>query len=360
MFRKKQKPQHLPQDHRFLSHKPNSGAPATVSDEVIPRITNETIEVHRDEVLRGARKFIYPLQHSKHKIVIFSVTIIVAAIIGFMSYVTLGLYRWQYTSDFMYQITKVLPLPVARIGGTFVAYENYLFELRHYIHYFDTQQDVDFASAQGRAQLAEQRKKSIESVVNYAYVKKIARQKNITVSAKEVDAQVAMLRSQNKLGSDNKVFENILKDYWGWSIGDFRRSIEQEILTSKVLQALDVKTKTTADDVLAQIKAGKDFAALAKQYSNDPATKDRGGEIGFLITKNDQNLPSQTLDALSKLKAGEVSGVINLGYGLEIIKNLGDQDGKTKAAIIVLTFKDISYYLNDYKDKQKAQVFIKA
>ena len=118
-----------------------------VATEPVPRITNETITQHREEVLKGARKYIYPLQHSKHKIVIFSVIIMVLVTIGFLTYVILSLYRWQTTSDFMYQVTKVVPVPVARTGKTLVYYEDYLFELRHYIHYFEKQQQVDFRRA---------------------------------------------------------------------------------------------------------------------------------------------------------------------------------------------------------------------
>jgi hypothetical protein len=54
--------------------------------ENVPRITNETIAVHREEVLRGARKYIYPLQHSKHRIIMLTSWILVVAISGFLIY----------------------------------------------------------------------------------------------------------------------------------------------------------------------------------------------------------------------------------------------------------------------------------
>jgi hypothetical protein len=359
MSKKSQPLPDTPKARRFLHPKASQKQANTVLDEQVPRITNETITQHREEVLSGARKFIYPLRLSRHKIVTITVALLIAVIIGFMSFTLLNLYRWQSTSAFMYQVTKVLPLPVARIGNTYVAYENYLFELRHYVHYFEIQQNVDFTSDQGKAQLAEQRKKSLENTLNFAYVKKIAKQKNIHVSKSEVDSQIELLKTQNKLGNDNKVFENVLKDYWGWTVADFRRSIEQELLTNKVLHALDTQAKTRADAALAEVKSGKDFAAVAKQYSDDTATKDRGGELGFLISKTDRNIPSQTIDAAYKLKPGETSGIVDIGYGLEIVKNLEVQGDKIRAARIFFAYKDINYYLNDYKDKQKAQVFIK-
>src|ERR1700761_699 len=60
----------------------------------IPNITNETVAEHREHVLRGARKYKYPLQHSKHRIVIISTMLIIAALISFFVYSGLALYRF--------------------------------------------------------------------------------------------------------------------------------------------------------------------------------------------------------------------------------------------------------------------------
>lgn len=325
----------------------------------LPRITNETVTQHREEVLGGARKYKYPLRQSRHKIVVVSVALLVAVIIGFTSYVLLNLYKFQSTSTFMYKVTRAVPFPVARVGRTFVSYEDYLFEIRHYIHYFESQQDVDFNSEQGKAQLADQRKKSLEKVVNQAYIKRIAKEKNITVSRQEIDAQIDILRTQNRLGGDSKVFEDVLKDYWGWTVSDFRRSIEQEILSQKVLRALDTGAKARADAAYAELKAGKSFADVSKAYSDDGATKDKGGELGFLVSKTDRNIPPQTINALFKLKTGEYSPVTDIGWGLEIVKNLGFEGDKIKAARIFISYQDINNFLNSYKEKQKAHTFIR-
>lgn len=56
-----------------------------VSDALagVPRITNETVTEHREEVLSSARKYIYPLQHSRHRIVKLSVGLLVLVIVAF-------------------------------------------------------------------------------------------------------------------------------------------------------------------------------------------------------------------------------------------------------------------------------------
>jgi hypothetical protein len=276
-----------------------------------------------------------------------------------MSYLLLSLYKFQSTSEFTYQVTKIVPLPVARVGGKFISYENYLFELRRYIHYFESQPNVDFNTPQGKSQLDEQRKKALEKVVDQAYVKKMAKERNITVTSEEVDAQIKMLKEQNRLGNDSKVFEDVLKDYYGWSVSDFRRTIADQLLAQKLRASLNPAASTKAKDALAQLKSGKDFAAVAKELSEDAGTKDKGGEYGYLISKTDRSIPAQITSALFSLKPGQYSDVIDVGYGLVIVKNVGTEGDKAKAAVIVVKYDELDKFLNDYKAKQKATVYIK-
>src|SRR4051794_25950157 len=86
----------------------------------VPRITNETVTEHREEVLASARKYIYPLQHSKHRVVRISLALLLVVIISFLAYCGLALYKFQSTSGFVYDVTKVLPFPVAKAGKSWV------------------------------------------------------------------------------------------------------------------------------------------------------------------------------------------------------------------------------------------------
>lgn len=324
-----------------------------------PRITNETVAEHREEVLSSARKYIYPLQHSKHKIVLTTITLFVVAVVGFFSFTTISLYKLKSHSSFLYGVTQVIPFPVAKAGGSFVAYENYLFELRHYIHYYQNQQKLDFNSESGQQQLAEFKKRALEKVVNDAYVKQLAKQYKVSVSDKEIDTEIQVVRAQNRLGESDKVFEDVLREYWGWSVSDFRRSLRQQLLAQKLLPKLDPAVESKAKAAKAELDAGADFAATAKKYSEDPASKDNGGEYPTTIDRSNREITAQASAELFKLQAGQVSGIINSGYSLEIVKNIETQGDKVRAAHIVFNFQDISAYLNDYKDKHKTNLYIK-
>lgn len=325
----------------------------------VPRITTDTVAAHREEVIGGARKYILRLGHTKHRIVTITTSLIVLALVTFLAYSTVALYRLQSTSSFMYRVTQVVPFPVAKAGSSFVSYESYLFEVRHYTHYYENQLKLDFNSPEGKQQLIAFKKQALEKVINDAYVKKIAKEKNITVSNKQIDDQIALLRTQNRLGDSDAVFEDVLRDYWGWSVDDFRRSLKDQMLAQNVAAVLDTTTTERANAASAELKTGADFGAMAAKYSDDIATKGSGGEIG-VIEKTKRDIAPQTMDALYKLQKGQFSEVINTGYALEIVKNLDvTTDGKVRAAHIVFNFKDIADQLNALKDKQHARSYIK-
>jgi foldase protein PrsA len=324
----------------------------------IPRITNETVAEHREEILSSARKYIYPLQHSAHRVVIISISLLAAVLVGFLAYCLLALYNFQSSSTFIYRVTQVIPFPVAKAGPRFVAYENYLFELRHYIHYYQTQQRVDFNSESGRQQLEDFRKRAMDRVIDYAYIKELAEKHNVSVTNRELDDAIRLVREQNRLGSNDRIFEDVLKEFWGWSVSDFRRELKQQMLEQKVVSTLDTNTHKRAEQVYDRLQKGEDFAALAKEFSDDATTRDNGGDYGLTISQSDRDLPAQVIDELFRLKVGETSPIINTGAGLEIIR-LKELDGnKVRAAHIVFAFKPASTYIDPLKSKGTPRLFI--
>ena len=329
----------------------------TSSDEA--RITNETVAARREEVLGSARKYIYPLQASKHRIVKLSVALLIAAVIGFFSFCALELYKFQSTSSFIYGVTQVIPFPVAVVGNRyFVSYNDYLFELRHYMHYYRTQQHIDFGTKEGMQQLAVFKQRSLDQALQNAYVARLADENNISVSDGDVDAAVALVRSQNRLGADDQVFQSVLSEFWGWSVDDFRRELRQELLAQKVVDVLDVKTHDRANTALAQLKHGADFAVLAKKVSDDTATRGRGGDYGSLIAASNNELAPQIIAALFKLKAGQHSDIINTGYSLEIVKVTAVQGKQVRASHIVFNFQLVTAYTDPLAAKLKDRLFI--
>lgn len=325
----------------------------------VPRITNDTVAEHREEVLAGARKFIYPLQHSKNRVVRISAVLLVTAVVAFFSYVGLSLYKFQSSSTFIYDVTRVLPFPIAKAGPNWVSYESYLFELKRNMHYYHTQQHINFDTPNGKVQLQRLKTQAMNSVIQTAYVKQLAAPKNISVSDAEVQAQVSLVRSQNRLGSNDRVFKDVLNEFWGWSVADFERELRQQLLTQKVASTLDTTSDAKAAGILAQLQGGADFAGLAATNSDDAATKANGGLYPEAIAKSDHNVPPSLSAAVFNLKAGQISDVISTGYSREIIKIVDTNGTTAHAAHIQFAIKDIAEYVKPLAAKHPSHQYIK-
>jgi peptidyl-prolyl cis-trans isomerase D len=100
----------------------------------------------------------------------------------------------------------------------------------------------------------------------------------------------------------------------------------------KVPTGADAKTdaaaKQKAEDLLKQIKGGADFATLAKANSDDPGSKEQGGELGMIL--RGVTVPEFEKTAFG-LQPGQVSDVIKTQFGYHIIKVEEKQAAQLKA-----------------------------
>lgn len=325
----------------------------------VPLITNDTLAEHREEVLAGARKYIYPLQHSKHRIVLLSSMIFAIVTLVFFVYTMLNLYRFETTSNFMYRIVQIIPFPIARVEGRFVSYESYLFELRHYMHYYETQQKLSFQDEEGKIELEAFKKQAFAQAIDDAYIKQLAHKNNVSVSNQEVEEEIIIVRQQDRLGSSDQVFEDVLRNFWGWSVNDFKRSLRQQLLARKVISTLDTESRAQAEAAYAELQAGIDFGEVAQKYSQDLATRDLGGDYGITIDSANRDIPARVTSQIFNQAEGAYSAIIDTGYSLEIVKTLRFEGDKARAAHIQFIFKDITQTLEQEKTQNPPTEYLK-
>jgi peptidyl-prolyl cis-trans isomerase D len=79
----------------------------------------------------------------------------------------------------------------------------------------------------------------------------------------------------------------------------------------------DAAALAKAQDVAAQLKAGKDFGELAKKYSADPGSATRGGDLGWA---DKATYVASFADALFSMQPGQVSDPVKTQYGYHIIR----------------------------------------
>lgn len=87
------------------------------------------------------------------------------------------------------------------------------------------------------------------------------------------------------------------------------------------------KIRAKAEDILKQLKNGADFAELAKKYSEDPGSAQKGGDLGWVV--RGQTVKNFENTAFS-LKPKELSGVITTEYGFHILQVMDKQEAHTQ------------------------------
>ncbi|QKH04983.1 peptidylprolyl isomerase [Bacillus cereus] len=151
------------------------------------------------------------------------------------------------------------------------------------------------------------------------------------VSDDEAKKKVEELKKQM---GDN--FKTALTQYGAKDEDDFKKLIKRDIAFEKAVKAsvtekemkdyykpklkashILVKDEKTAKEIKEKLNNGEDFAALAKQYSEDPGSKEKGGELSEF---GPGEMDSKFEEAAYKLEAGQVSDPIKSSYGYHIIK----------------------------------------
>jgi peptidyl-prolyl cis-trans isomerase C len=127
------------------------------------------------------------------------------------------------------------------------------------------------------------------------------------------------------------------------------------------------KARQKAQDVLKRLQAGEDFGKLAQQYSDDPGSKTRGGEIGPIA--KGQTMPQLEAAAFALQKPNELSPVVETNYGFEVLQLVQRQEPSVLAfdqvkdrIAALLKQQEVQKMFQDratqLRAKSKVQVFI--
>ena len=146
-----------------------------------------------------------------------------------------------------------------------------------------------------------------------------------TVPEKE-SFQVVVV-DQAKLEKSMDISDAQLRAAYSASMDNFRvpeRVHVEHILikTSGMNDADKKKALAKADDILKQLQGGANFADLAKKYSDDPGSGQKGGDLGWLV--HDQTVAAFDKAAFS-LPVNQLSGIVTTEFGYHILKVLEKQ-----------------------------------
>jgi peptidyl-prolyl cis-trans isomerase D len=201
----------------------------------------------------------------------------------------------------------------------------------------------------GPSELQDEFKYKNEKVkLDYAFIKPEDLEAKITLDEAEIKAAYEKNRSRyqvpekrvaryglidlNQLRQTAQVSDDELKAQYQQNIQQYqvpnRVHVEHILLMTVGKTDAEVEEiRQKAEDVLKQAKKGAKFEDLAKKYSEDPGTKDKGGDLGWLT--QGQTVPEFEKTAFG-LDKGKMSDLVKTQYGFHIIKVLDKETAHTK------------------------------
>lgn len=223
---------------------------------------------------------------------------------------------------------------------------------------YEAQQGLKLDDAKDNEIIKIIKEKTYNDLIMQKLVRQEAKKQSITVNVGDIDAMLNYFKQmQNKDSSDGykkfleqtKITENDLRTEI--EISQLSQKLADKVAGNAKISDADaekyyndnkdmfqepggmqiyhilVDSEQKAGEVMGKIKQGVDFTALAKEYSTDPGSKDKGGDVG-LVNESTNFVPEFKAVALT-LKAGQLHPQpVKSQFGYHIIK-AGDKKAPT-------------------------------
>ncbi len=319
-----------------------------------PKTEREKVEERRDEVLARGRKFKYPMQYAKHKLIINTIVVAVVALILMVVAGWAMLYKVQDTGDMIYRVTQVVPVPVAKVDGANVRYSDYLMIYRSNLMTAEQQggqlgdsEDAD-AVREGYKQAA------LASAIEYTYAMKLGRELGVTVSDDEVTEAFDEHRKVGGVERSEEGFLKILQDNFGMNKSEYRRMLYLSLMRAKVSQEVDEPANKLSQQV-EQILAEQDGNLTAAAELGEGVTYE---ETGRLV--DNMNVDGGRSAMAMKLEVGQVSErfLSSNGDGYYYVKLIDKTDSEVNYHSLKIEFTKFDEMVAALYAEGKVEMYI--
>lgn len=324
------------------------------------RITNDTVAEHRERILAGGRRFKYPIQYARHRLVFNTIVVSVAFIILLVAIGWWQLYPMQNSSAFMYRLTRIIPVPVAIVNDEQVPYSDYLVQYRGSEYYLNKYGEIKLDTADGRRQLDYIKRQSLDKAEQTAYARQLARKLSISVTNKDIDTFINEERNTANGRVSQETYDSSMQLYYGETPSDYRLRIANSMLEAKVAFAVDDNAAAQVKKAQALVTSTKgDLAAVAAQMGASKGGKVNVGQSGPVdVTSKFSGL---RVSEVAKMEKGAVSGPLKSTtddgyYFVKIADKTGTQVDFVYLHIPLTTFADD---FSKLRSSRKIQEYIK-
>ena len=296
----------------------------------------EKVEERREEVLARGRKFKYPLQYAKHRLVFVTIIVAVVAVGLLIGAGYVALYKAQSESNVLYRLTQIAPIPVAKVDGEDVRYSDYLMIYRSSIAPVEQQQGKLGDDEDSETMRAHYKRLALTEAEKYTYAEKLARELGVEVTDEMVDEALKENRNVGGTERSEEAFKKILQDNFGLSEREYRRMLYLSLVQREVSVAVDKEAEATAKLVESRLNGEVNFNELASELGDKVVYEETGG----LVDK--MNVDGGRAAAAAKLEPGQVSKrfVSANGDGFYFVKLIEKTDSSVNYASIKVPFTE--------------------
>ncbi len=345
--------------------KPSLKLRKKVVEQPSSRITNETVAEHRERILAGGRRFKYPMQYARHRLVFNTIIISFVALVLIVALVWQQLYVAQNTGTFMYRVAKALPLPVASVDGESVRYSDYLMQYRFNIYYLEQKDKLNTSSEDGKRQVVYHKNQAMDKAVEYAYAAKLARENNISLTKDQIASLLEKQRHVGDVTVSKEAYDAVILDHYNWTPDEYEHELTNQLLLQEVTYKIDQSANKKKEAVALALKDPQaDFDKIAEAQGGKGVEIVSVGTSG-LVLKN--NRDGGLSEAAAKLTKGQVSGPIKptagqgkppAGDGFYFIKLLDSTDTQLNYSFIRIPVTEFANKLKVVKEQGKVHNFI--
>lgn len=222
----------------------------------------------------------------------------------------------------------------AVINGEPITVDDYQKQV-YQVEAFFQQEGLDLESEEGRERLAQARRQVLEQMIDQVLIRQAAVEMEVSISDAELESNIQEIVEQS--GGQEQFNQSLQATETSYD--DFRQMLLDQLLSEAVFSALTesvssvgeqvharhilLPTKERAEEVLARLEGGEDFAFLAREYSEDISSRESGGDMGFFPRGV---MPPEVEGGAFSLAVGEISGIIESPFGFHILQVLEKEE----------------------------------
>jgi len=295
------------------------------------------------------------------KVVVFLILLVVLA----LCIDIYGIYRMNWRDKISYQVAHILPLPAAKVNGKMIRLSDYLDD----VSVLQTALVNQREGLAGQVMSPDNTQSVIDRLVLIKIIDEQLNKYGQEISDQDLNANLDSVIAQFNGRTEA---ESNVKKLYGINLNQFKNKVLRPLLSKNLLQSLIVKddkltinrdAQAKAQIVLAlALKPGANFSELAKQYTEDEAGINTGGDLGFISKGGSTPEIEQILFSLPPNTVYDKIITNNVGFHIVMVENkltdpsTGKESVKAKQILVKV---DVDKYLRDLMASSKIVEYIK-